>query len=669
MKRKFLHGGDYNPEQWLAHPDVLKKDLELFKKAKINTVTLGVFSWSVLEPEEGHYEFGWLEDIINSLHQEEIQVILATPSGARPKWLADKYPEVLRVGEDRRRSLFGGRHNHCYTSPVYREKIGAMNEALSMRFGEHPAVKMWHISNEYGGECHCELCQDAFRAWLRERYQSIDELNEKWCTTFWSHRYQSFEQVESPSSIGETGLHALNLNWRRFVTSRTKDFLEHEIRAIKKGGSQLPVTTNLMYSFTDVNYDELAQSIDVVSWDSYPLWHKREDIEIATDTGFWHDYMRSLKNKPFLLMESCPTSTNWQSVSKLKKPGLLEAASLQGIGHGADSVLYFQMRQSRGSFEKFHGAVIDHSGRDDTRVFKEVSKIGEDLEKISLISEGVTGAQVALVYDVENRWALEDAKGPRNRGMGYMELLLKMYRSLKRKGLNVDIISSTRDISAYQLVAIPMLYLLRESFAQQIEEYVKEGGSVLQTYWSGVVDEDDLCYLGDGPHLLTEVLGVRRKEIDGLYDWEENHFQPAADGFLKKTYRCNRLCEIVEVGSAKRLMEYQDDFYKGEAAVTCNDYGQGKAYYVAADVEESFYDDLFGHILEEKKIKRLVAKSIPEGLTVDSRVNADAEYVFLQNYNKKDLDIGQLKLEGELLLGESLSKIKRYETLIIKKRL
>ncbi|MCP1103236.1 beta-galactosidase [Aequitasia blattaphilus] len=667
MKRKFLHGGDYNPEQWLEHPEILKKDLELFKKAKINTVTLGVFSWSVLEPEEGHYDFGWLENIMNTLHQEEIRVILATPSGARPKWLADKYPEVLRVGEDRRRSLFGGRHNHCYTSPIYREKVEAINEALSRQFGQHPAVKMWHISNEYGGECHCELCQNAFRTWLKERYQSIEKLNEQWCTTFWSHRYQDFDQIESPSSIGEMGLHGLNLNWRRFVTSQTKDFMEHEIRGIKKGGSTLPTTTNLMYSFTDVNYDELAKSIDMVSWDSYPLWHKREDVEVAIDTGFWHDYMRSLKNKPFLLMESCPTSTNWQSVSKLKKPGLLEAASLQGIGHGADSVLYFQMRQSRGSFEKFHGAVIDHSGRDDTRVFKEVCKIGQDLENISQVSMGTTVAQVALVYDVENRWAIEDAKGPRNQGMGYMELLLKIYRSLKGKGLNVDIISSSRDITGYSLVVLPMLYLLREHFAIQIEEYVKNGGTILQTYWSGVVDEDDLCYLGDGPHMLTDVLGVRRKEIDGLYDWEENWFQPINGGIFKKTYQCKRLCELVEVGSAEILMNYQDDFYQGEAAVTRNDYGQGQAYYVAADVAENFYDDLFDYIIEEKKIKRLVDGKIPEEITVDSRVKEGTEYVFVQNYSKEEQDISRLKLEGELLLGESITEIKGYETVVIKR--
>lgn len=207
-----LHGGDYNPEQWLDRPDILEKDMEYFKKAHINTVSIGMFSWSMLEPEEGRYEFGWLEDTIERLYENGISVVLSTPSGARPKWLSDRYPEVLRVTPDRHRNLFGGRQNHCYTSPVYREKVTQIDQELARRFGSHPAVILWHISNEFGGECHCPLCQQAFREWLREKYGTIDNLNKQWCTTFWSHRYNSFEEIESPSPRGEMALHALTLD-------------------------------------------------------------------------------------------------------------------------------------------------------------------------------------------------------------------------------------------------------------------------------------------------------------------------------------------------------------------------------------------------------------------------------------------------------------------------
>ena len=249
-----MHGGDYNPDQWLHMPEVLKTDIERFKEAKINTVSVGIFAWSKLEPREGEYEFDWLEKVIDDLYENGISVILATPSGARPHWMTDKYPEVLRTDAEGRKMIFGGRHNHCLTSPVYREKVRQMNTALAKRFGGHPAVKMWHISNEYGGECHCQLCQNAFRQWLERKYKTIDALNDSWWTAFWSHTYDSFSQVESPSPIGETSVHGLTLDWKRFVSDQTIDFMEQEIAAIREAGSDKPVTANLMYHFEGIDY-------------------------------------------------------------------------------------------------------------------------------------------------------------------------------------------------------------------------------------------------------------------------------------------------------------------------------------------------------------------------------------------------------------------------------
>ena len=329
-----LHGGDYNPDQWLDRPDILEKDVEMLAESGCNVVSLGIFAWSTLEPEEGVFRLDWMEEVIDRLYAKGIRVILATPSGARPKWLADKYPEVLRVDQARRRQLFGTRHNHCYTSPVYREKVRIINQKLAERFGNHPAVILWHISNEYGGECHCPLCQAAFRDWLKEKYQTIENLNSRWCTTFWSHTYQNFDDIESPSEIGETQLHALNLDWKRFVTHQTRDFMRWEIQAVQDAGSKLPVTANLMYYFDGLDYFKMAKDIDVVSWDTYPTWGKAKDIAVARDNAMCHDLMRSLKGKPFFQMESCPSSTNWQGISKLKKPGILFAQSMQSIAHG-----------------------------------------------------------------------------------------------------------------------------------------------------------------------------------------------------------------------------------------------------------------------------------------------------------------------------------------------
>lgn len=699
---KLLHGGDYNPEQWLEHPEILEQDLERMRQAKINTVSIGMFSWSMLEPEEGVFRFEWMEEIVEKLYQNGVSVILSTPSGARPKWLADKYPEVLRVNKEGHREFFGGRHNHCYTSPIYREKIKIINQEVAKRIGTHPGVKLWHISNEFGGECYCPLCQAEFRTWLKRKYGTIEELNRRWSTTFWSHRYNSFDQVEAPSPRGESMVHALNLDWRRFVSDRTIDFMNYEIQCLREAGSEKPATTNMMYHFGGVDYFEMAKHLDVISWDTYPLWHKEADPIIATDCGMQHDLMRSLKKQPFLLMESCPSSTNWQSVSKLKKPGLLRAASLQAVAHGSDSVLYFQIRQSQGSSEKFHGAVIDHYGGSDTRVFREVAKVGASLEALQELCGAQMKAQAAVLYDWDNRWAVEDSQGPRNKGVYYKETVEKSYRALRRLGLNVDMIDQMQPLDDYRIVAIPMLYLFKEGFAEKVRSFVEKGGTVLMTYWSGIVDDTDRCFIEGTPHGLMDVFGLRSAEIDGLYDWESNCAVPAeGQEILKQTYTCKYLCDLVEVAGAKSAVDlgdelrsgctqetecakaledkavvdadvqvlavYGEDFYAGTPALTRNVYGAGKAYYICADFEQGFYNELFEAAAKEAGAVLPPLEMVPAGVEVTERVSDNASYLILQNFGEQDALISLTDPGYEMIYGAEQSCLKKFETVVLKK--
>lgn len=665
---KLLHGGDYNPEQWLSHPEILEQDIAYFKKAHINEVSMGIFSWAMLEPKEGEFHFEWMEEIIEKLYQNGISVILATPSGARPKWLADQYPEVLRVDESRHRNLYGLRHNHCYTSPVYREKIRLINMELAKRFGNHPAVVAWHISNEYGGECHCELCQKEFRNWLKEKYVTIENLNRAWATTFWSHIYNDFSQVESPSSRGESALHGLNLDWKRFVTDRTVDFAKHEIQAIRDAGSLKPTTVNLMYDYQGLNYHKFADVVDIISWDNYPQWHKKQEYLTAMDDGMQHDIMRSIQRKPFLLMESCPAATNWQPVSKLKKPGMLHAASLQAVAHGSDSVLYFQLRQSQGSSEKFHGAVIDHYGGDDTRVFKEVTTLGSDLERLAEITGTETKAKVAVVFDWENRWALEDAQGPRNEGLFYKETVEKSYYAFRKQGLDVDVIDMEQDFSEYQILAAPMLYMFRSDFSERVRQFVADGGQFILTYWSGIVDETDLCYLGGTPHGLLDVLGLRSTEIDALYEGEYNQAIPIANNEmgLEKIWKCSTLCDLVKVSTADVMATYGMDFYQGMPAFTKNSYGKGNAYYICADFDQGFYDEIYAKIAETVNIECPI-ENIPEGIEVTTRYGTEYQYLFVQNFNRHAVKIALPVEEMEVLLGNYHNgSIQSLETVILK---
>lgn len=665
---RFLHGGDYNPEQWLHRPDILKTDIGYFKKAHINTVSVGMFSWAVLEPEEGNYQFEWLAQIIEDLYANGISVILATPTGARPKWMVDKYPEVLRVNENRERNLFGGRHNHCYTSPVYREKMRQMNKALAGRFGNHPAVILWHISNEYGGECHCPLCQEKFREWLREKYGTIEELNARWCTTFWSHQYSSFEQIESPSPRGENELHALKLDWKRFVTARTIDFLQAETAAIREGGSDKPVTANLMYDYAGLDYKKFKDVLDIVSWDNYPTWHKEEEWKTAVDCGLQHDLMRSIQKKPFLLMESCPSSTNWQAVSKLKRPGMLMAASLHAVAHGSDSVLYFQLRQSQGASEKFHGAVIDHYGGDDTRVFREVTEVGAMLEQIREVAGSAVKAQAAVLYDRENDWAMKDSQGPRNEDLHYMECIQKQYKPLRAQGINVDIISMEHTLEVYKLVAVPMAYMFKEGYAEKLKTYAKNGGTLVLTYWSGIVDGTDRCYLGGTPHGMIEAAGLRSTEIDGLYDWDENHAVPRQGNHLglSKMYSCRNLCDLVKVqDDTEVLMQYGEDFYQGMPALTYHAYGKGQIYYVCADMEEDFYQEFYEKVGAEAGLEKPL-EQIPKGVSVATRERDGAVYLFIQNFSGKTVEV---PMQGTytLLYGEDGAQMKPLESRVWKK--
>ena len=660
----FIYGGDYNPEQWLNSPEILQQDIEYMKAAHINEVTLGVFSWSMLEPREGEYQLEWLEKIIDNLYENGISVILSTPSAARPKWLSDRYPEVLRVNADRSKNLFGGRHNHCYTSPVYREKVSKIDRILSERLGKHPAVMLWHISNELGGECHCELCQKAFQEWLKKKYKTIDALNEAWNTIFWSHVYQDFKQVESPSPLGEKDLHGLSLDWKRFVTDQTADFVAAEKKAIREGGSTLPVTINMMYDFQGLNYHKFKPLIDIVSWDNYPTWHKYEVETTALDTALQHDFMRSLLQKPFLLMESSPTYTNWQSVSKLKRPGVLNAASLQAIAHGSDSVQYFQIRQSRGATEKFHGAVIDHYGGMDTRVFREVTQVGKELLAIAQVAGSTTKARVAIIHDCESRWAMEDAFGPRNKGLHYMDAVKKIYGGLRKLGLDVDFLDMEESLEGYDLIFAPMLYMFRAGIEDKIRSYVADGGTFVMTYWSGIVNDTDLCYLGGTPHALTDVFGLRSTELDALYDGDENEGIPVQkESWQEQGYQCSNFCDLIKTSTAEALLQYGSDFYEGYPALTRNAFGSGKAYYVCADFEQRFYDDFCRKLVKEAGIE-LLCEKIEEGLSVTTREDEDNRYVFVQNFCDKAVPFKLTSSAYQVLSGNYDGMIGSYETVV-----
>lgn len=670
---KILHGGDYNPEQWLSRPDILERDIELMKEAKVNCVSVGIFSWSMLEPEDGVYDFDWLDQVIDRLYENGIYTILATPTGARPVWMSQKYPEVLRVEANRVRKLQGGRHNHCFTSPVYRHKTREMNTRLAQRYANHPAVIMWHVSNELGGECHCPLCQQAFRDWLRAEFGSLDKINEEWWTTFWSHRYTDFSQIESPAPHGERNVHGLNLAWKRFITHQTIDFLKEELAPLREANPEIPVTVNMMGFYDGLNYFKFKDIIDVVSWDSYPSWHHSEDQEWEGLTeSFYHDIMRAMKQQPFVLMESTPSTTNWISVSRLKRPGMHMLASLNAVGHGSNTVQYFQWRQSRGSAEKFHGAVVSHRGTNDTRIFKDVCAVGEALCKLGGVYDTGVKAEVAILYDVENKWAIDDSKGPRNAGMGYVDQLKEHYRAFWKRGVPVDGVDMECDLSGYKLVIAPMLYMLRADIARKLADFVENGGTLVTTYFTGLVNENDLCFIGETPAQgLSDVLGIWWEEIEGLYDHQSGSIVITSDRLkaLKagKAYKTSKFAEIIHTKTAQVLAEHGSEFYKGTPSLTVNAYGKGEAYHIAVNTEQKFYSNFYKALIKKLDIFTPFGNSeLAHGCSCAVREGAGKRFYFIGNYNEAPATVETGMTLRDCLTGEVYEKEVLFDSIGIK---
>lgn len=635
-----MHGGDYNPEQWLDRPDILEKDIVMMKKAGVNCATLGVFAWSMYEPVEGEFHFEWLKEIMDNLYANGIYTILATPSGARPAWLDEKYPEAMRVDAYGHRAHHGVRHNHCMSSPIFREKVAIMNKKLAENFANHPGMLLWHISNEFGGECYCPHCVKRFQNYLAEKFDhDIDKLNHAWWTTFWSHRYNNFEQIEPPYANGEFSIMGLNLEWKRFTTWSMTDYMKWEISVLREVKADIPVTTNFMKNYDGLDYREMAKELDMVSWDSYPRFHNDEETlaETMLENAFDHAQIRSMKpDRPFMLMESVPGLVNWHPFNKYKRPGIHRLACMQAVASGSDTVQYFQWRKGRGSFEQYHGAVVDHLGTDDTRIFKEVEEIGQLLKKIPDVAGSVPKNQVAMIFDWDNRWAIADMMALAKETRNYEKTCLEIWKEVMKLGVEPDIVSSDSDFSQYKVIIAPMLYVLHDGMGEKIQNFVAKGGQILATYLMGYVDKNLLCHLGGFPgDGLSEVFGIISEEIDTLYPNDRNAVK-FANG---KVCEVRDYAEMLRVFDAEVLGTYESDYYGGMAAVTKKKYGEGHAYYVACRMAPVDMKDLMLEMLSNAGVS---TRELPEGVEYHVRYGQEKTYEFYLNASGKQISLSDV---------------------------
>ncbi|WP_025679101.1 beta-galactosidase [Paenibacillus massiliensis] len=631
---KVFYGGDYNPEQWSK--DIHTEDLRLFKLAGIDMATINVFAWAKNQPDESTYHFEWLDELIESLYANGVYVCLATSTAAHPAWMAKRYPDVMRVDADGRKRKFGGRHNSCPNSPTYRKYAERMAERLAERYQDHPAVLVWHVSNEYGGECYCEHCEAAFRVWLKKRYGTVESLNRAWNTSFWGHTFYDWDEIVLPSNLSEhwgnnkSNFQGISLDYSRFNSDSLLECYLLEYHAIKRRIPDSIITTNLMGFYKELDYFKWAQHLDIVSWDSYP----------ALDTPFSftamaHDLMRGLKDgQPFMLMEQTPSQQNWMPYNSLKRPGVMRLWSYQSIAHGADTVLFFQLRRSIGACEKYHGAVIEHVGHEHTRVFREVTQLGAELKALGdTLLDASVPSRAAIIFDWDNWWAIEKSSGP-TVALKYLEQIHKYYKAFFDQHVQVDIISPSAEFTKYDIVVAPVLYMVKEGVAGRLEHFVEQGGTFLTTFFSGIVDEHDLVTLGGYPGKLRKLLGIWVEEIDALLPTQKNRIvMKEKTGVLEGAYPCGLLCDLLHTEGADTIAVYGEDFYQDMPALTRNRWGNGAAWYVATDPDQEFLNGLLTHICTELGIGAPI--TAPDSVEISVRSKEGTDYIFVMNHDRE----------------------------------
>ena len=673
MPGAILYGGDYNPEQWSRA--VWEEDHAGFDLAGINTLTVNVFAWASLEPSEGVYEFGLLDDIVERLERAGRHMVLATSTGAMPPWLATAHPEVLRVDFEGRRHGYGQRHNACPSSGVFRARSGELAGRLAKRYGGSPALIAWHVGNEYGGACYCELCVAGFRTWLQNRYRTLDALNEAWNASFWSHNYTDWGQIGAPNALTEhwrgedhTAFQGVTLDYRRFMTDALLECYLVEKRAIRESDEDTPVTTNFMGLYRPIDYFRWSEHLDLATWDNYPP-SMRSEIRMALT----HDLNRGLKSgEPFWVMEQTPSRTASRDVNPLKRPGVMRLWSWQAVAHGADGVLFFQMRASRGACEKYHGAVLDHAGRTDTRVFREVAELGAEFAALGGLTIGArTLARVALVWDWDSWWAWEMTDGI-NRHWKYIDAVLGYYRAWWALGVDVDVLPIDGDLTRYDVVLAPLLHMVKGDIVERLAGVAERGGTVVTGVMSGRVDESDNAYLGTSGSAFADLAGIRIEEIDAGEPGEtvdvrwvtspattddpapcalppHHQAQPrieslqSGDGAVPVGGEVasgeapsggdlfgSLVMEVVTPLAAEVLATYNCEFYAGTPAVTRRTLGQGQVVYIATHLS----DPAMSVIARQIADRHGLTGPYPDHPDIETtrRTTASGEWLFVLNH-------------------------------------
>jgi beta-galactosidase len=624
-------GADYNPEQWPR--EVWDDDVRAMREAGVTIVSLAIFSWARIEPADGRYDFAWLDDVMDLLHANGISVDLATATASPPPWLTTAHPEILPVNHEGQTLWQGGRQHWRPTSPVFRTYALRLVREMATRYANHPALVAWHVSNELG--CHnvydySDDAAAAFRVWLRNRYGTVEALNEAWGTAFWAQRYGEWDEILPPRLAASYPNPTQQLDFKRFSSDVLKDYLIAEREILREITPDVPVTTNFMVmgETKGMNYADWAAEVDFVANDHYRLPGPQSLDELSFSANLTGNLAGG---RPWFLMEHSTSAVNWQPVNLAKRDGELSRDALTHVAHGADAVCFFQWRQSAAGAEKYHSAMVPHAGTDSS-LFRDVVALGDRLRELSFV-QGTprTKARAAILFDWESWWASEQDSHPTDR-LRYRQEALDWYTAFLNLGVRVDVLPASAPLDGYALVVAPILHMVPSALAGKLSSFVDGGGHLVATYFSGIVDENDHVWLGGYPGPLRDLLGVRIEEFGPLLDGETVALSDGLEGTLWSD-RIDLLDPATEV-----LASYKTGDYAGRPAVTRRTAGNGSAAYVSTRLGPNG----LAPILEDLAGRAGVESELPSELRGRVELAVRGGIRFLVNRTDEQLDISAL---------------------------
>ncbi|WP_371614379.1 beta-galactosidase [Streptomyces sp. NBC_00454] len=629
-------GGDYNPEQW--DEATRAEDLRLMNEAGVNLVNLAVFAWARVEPARDAYDFGFFDTVMDDLAAHGITADLATMTASPPPWLAVEHPEILPVTASGGILSPGGRQHFCPSSPVFRDRAVRLVEAVATHYRDHPALGLWHVGNEYGihvAECFCDTSAADFRNWLTARYGDVEALNAAWSTDFWSQRYASFDQVLPPRTAPTYPNPSQQLDFKRFSSDALRTCFTLERDVLRRLTPDVPVTTNFLAGHKAVDVHAWAPEMDVLALDSYPDPHE-EAAHIGAALSY--DLLRCAGGgKPWLLTEQAPSAVNWRARNGGKAPGRMRLWSWQAVAQGADAVMYFQWRQSRGGAEKFHSGMVPHAGSE-TRVHAEVRELGRELARVPELVGTRIRNEVGLVFDWDNWWALELDSHPSD-GVRCLDRVLDHYTPLFEAGVGIDVVHPSADLSPYKLLVLPSHYLLSAGNAERLRAFVAEGGSLLASFFTGIVDEHDRVHVGGYPAPLGDVLGVRVEEFWPAAAGEPVHLRAPGGDASAFGQACGPAPapaslwreDVKLVGARPELLFAGSDWDDDRPAATVHTYGEGTARYLATRPDPLTMRAIVDRALADAGVAP-VLPGLPTGIQATVRHGADHDVLILLNH-------------------------------------